>query len=156
AAAAGATVVSCGTEVGACATADATARTATATSTVGSRRRSTGRPGTLRQAVAARRHFVARLTGGRRRREGSVLTGASSIVDGARQALARVLPPRPRGLAVGIVDRGHERVEQAGVLAPAVHRAQPLEQVLRVAAAQVGGRLDAEPPQARRDLRTDV
>src|SRR3982751_1253788 len=74
----------------------------------------------------------------------------------ARLALAAELPPRPRRAAVGERHRGDERVEQAGVVAPAVQRAQALEERVRVAAAQVVGAPGGEALELARHRRADV
>src|SRR4051812_35805324 len=74
----------------------------------------------------------------------------------ARLALAAVLPPRPRRRAVGVVDGGDERVEQAGVVALGVERAEALEELLPVAPAQVVDAGDVEALELARHRRADV
>src|SRR3954447_5785830 len=73
-----------------------------------------------------------------------------------RLALAAVLPPRPRRPAVGVVDRGDERVEQARIVAATVERAEALEELLGVAAAQVLDAGDVEALELARNRRADV
>src|ERR1700712_6054493 len=74
----------------------------------------------------------------------------------ARLALAAELPPRSCRPAVGELDGRDERVEQAGVVAAPVERAEALEELVRVAAAQVVGARDVEALKLARDGRADV
>src|SRR3954463_1642611 len=75
---------------------------------------------------------------------------------GARLALAAVLPPQPRRAAVGVVDRRVDRVQQARVVAAGVERAEALEELLAVAAAQVVDARDVQARELAGDRRPDV
>src|SRR4051812_8793754 len=75
---------------------------------------------------------------------------------GARLSLAGELPPGAGVAVVGVGDGCHEGVQQAGVVAAAVERAQALEQLLAVLAREVGRLLDAQPSQLAGDGRPDV
>ena len=55
---------------------------------------------------------------------------------------AAVVPPGPRGRAVGVVDHRDERVEQARIMAATVELAQPAEQLLARLPAEVFRQLD--------------
>src|SRR5688572_179295 len=75
---------------------------------------------------------------------------------GGRLSLAAVEPPWTGRRAVGVVDGGHERVEQARIVAAPVEVAQPTEQPLWILPAQVARLLDAQAHQLLCDGRADV
>jgi hypothetical protein len=55
-----------------------------------------------------------------------------------------------------MIDGGDKRVEQAGIVAPAVEVAQPLEELLGILSSQVAGPLDSDLQQLPGDSRADV
>src|SRR3954468_24058210 len=75
---------------------------------------------------------------------------------GSRLALAAELPPRPWRAAVRVGDGRDEGVEQARVVPPAVERAEPVEELLRVAPAQVVDGVHVEAAEHARHRGADV